>query len=190
MELPLVSVYPAGGACFRSYRWISAKAEAVVDLCRGAAMCCVRTLSSLPAPSGPGWRLVPVGGVQHVLSTLFLPNPVSSFLVSAAVVSECTVFCTSKLAVSFICWFWPLGRPGSLDHCVLSEERDVTSLKAGLFISSKGERSYPSPCCSLQCVLNEQLSIFLRKMSRFHPAIWTRLCLVFTDCSVDPPPRF
>lgn len=48
--------------------------------------------------------------------------------------SECTVFRMAELADSSICWFWLLGHPGLLGQFVLSEEGDLTSLKAAYFI--------------------------------------------------------
>lgn len=71
------------------------------------------------APSGPGSRLVPVGGGAGCTVRPILTRSLSSVPLSAAAVTECTAFCMGELADSSICWFWPLGQPGSLGQFVL-----------------------------------------------------------------------
>lgn len=63
-----------------------------------------------PQALAGGWSLWV--GVQTVLSALFLLDPLSSLPLSAAAMSECTMFCMGELADGSICWFWPLGHPG------------------------------------------------------------------------------
>lgn len=70
-------------------------------------------LSSLPAPSALalGWSLWE--GAQPVLFTLFLPNPVSSLPLSAAVVSERIMFCRASWQTAP---FVDFGHWGGQDH--------------------------------------------------------------------------
>lgn len=92
-----------------------------MDLCGRAAdvLRALGSLCSLPAPSGSGWRLVPMGGMQSVLSTLFFSDPFSFLPLSSAAVRKRTVFRMGELAGGSVFWFWPLGKPGVSNQFVL-----------------------------------------------------------------------
>lgn len=121
----------------------------------------------------PGWRLVAVGGgaactVHPILTKLcFLFTSQCSCWERAHYVVHERVGKQLHLLILAI-GTARIIRP----VCALRGGRcDITQSRLILFISSKGKEVIPALCCSFQCVLNEQLSIFLRKTSRFRPAI-------------------